>query len=76
MITQAEFEAKSERQRKESFARWLAQPMTRAMLSMIPPTDKDILRTLLEEAFNQGFGIGSAAILVEVVEALMKGPRR
>ena len=48
--------------KKEGFERWMAEPLTRAMLSTIPAGDNpDMLKALLQAAFDTGVGTGSVA---------------
>lgn len=69
-----EMEAKDKSDRKEGFARWMDQPATRMMLSMIPPGDKqEVLETLLQETYNAGFGAGSGKTAGSFLEAILKG---
>lgn len=66
-------EAKTIKQRKDAFARFMDQPATRMMVSMIPAGEKqEVLETLLQETFNYGFNCGSGNAMGEVVEALFK----
>lgn len=74
MITQKEFELKSEAAKKECFRRWMQEPMTRALVSMIPPCEQ--LEIILQAAFEEGFKAGSSTIAVSFIEAIMKAPPR
>lgn len=59
------------------FQEWLAEPMTRMGLSMIPAGEKeDALRLLLRAAFDAGRGMGQGAVMVEMLEALILRDKR
>lgn len=70
MITQKEMEAKSDHAKKEGFRRWMQEPMTRALVSMIPPCEQ--LEIILQAAYESGFQAGSDATAVSFLEAMMK----
>ena len=63
-------EAKAEQARKDGFENWLSSPEVRALVSMIPPGEnKDLLRLVLQSAFNSGFRLGQATTLIELITA-------
>jgi hypothetical protein len=56
----------------EAFNRWLAEPLTRMGLSMVPAGDKDdTLRLLLRSAFDAGVGCGQGGFAVEMLTSMM-----
>lgn len=70
-------EAKSRQRKKEGFSRFMDQPATRMMLSMIPAGEhKEVLETLLQETFNFGFSAGCGDAMGDMLEALFKGMDR
>lgn len=74
MHTAAELEADERIYRKDSFSKWMDQPATRMMLSMIPPSEKqEVLGTLLQETFNAGYNAGAGKTAGTFLEALLKG---
>ena len=73
MTKAAELDRRAEIQKKESFAKWMDEPMVRMGLSMVPMGDhEDALKMLLQSAFIAGFGAGSGSMLASVVEGLLK----
>lgn len=73
----AEMEAKQKADKKEGFARFMDQPATRMMMSMIPASDKpEVLETLLQETFSAGYAAGGGQAMGLVIEALFKGVER
>lgn len=66
-------EARSENKKKDRFAKWLDEPMTRMGLSFIPAGEhQDGLRLLLQSAFDAGFNCGAGDAMSDVVEHLIK----
>lgn len=73
----AEMEAKDKIAKRDGFAKWMDQPATRMMLSMIPPGEKqEVLETLLQETFNAGYQTGSGQMILSVFESMMSKERR
>lgn len=69
----AELEAKEKQDKKDGFAKWMDQPATRMMLSMIPPGEKqEVLGTLLQETYSAGYSNGAGRATVSFVEAIFK----
>lgn len=74
-ITKEQFEAKNDAAKKEAFRRFMQEPLTRALLSTIPPCEH--LEALLEAAFHNGWGSGSVTATIGLLEAVTsKDPRR
>ncbi len=72
--TEIEREQKSARRKREGFARFMDQPATRMMTSMIPASEhREVLDTLLQETFNAGFSCGAGDAMGDIMEALLKG---
>ena len=70
----AEMEAREKAAKRDGFAKWMDQPATRMMLSMIPPSEKqEVLQTLLQETFNAGYQSGSGQMISSVFEAVIDG---
>lgn len=68
-----EMEAKSAARRKSAFDRWMDQPATRMMMSMIPAAEKrEVLETLLQETFNSGFQAGAGETAGSFMEVIFK----
>jgi hypothetical protein len=67
-------ESKSRQRKKDGFARFMDQPATRMLVSMIPAGEKqEVLQTLLQETFNSGFNAGTGDATSDIIEALFKG---
>ena len=65
---------KEQSQKKEAFARFMDQPSTRMMVSMIPPGEKqEVMGTLLQETFNAGWGGGAGNTAGSFLDAILKG---
>lgn len=63
-------------QADKSFARWLAEPMTRMGISMIPAGEhRDTLQLLLRSAFDAGTQCGQGGFAVELLEVMFKDRR-
>lgn len=76
MTTKEDFIVKGERMSKETFQTWLRQPMTRALISVIPPMEnQDMLVALLEAAFTTGFSAGEGHVMIEMISHTMKDKR-
>lgn len=68
-----QFEAKQETNRKIGFDKWLGEPSTRALLSMIPETEnKDLVKLILQSAYDSGFGAGSVNATIDLMSLIMK----
>ena len=68
-----ETEARSKANQKAAFAKWMDQPATRMMMSMIPASDRpEVLETLLQETFGAGFASGSGDTAVSFLETIFK----
>lgn len=73
MMTAAERETKEKAARKAGFAKWMDQPATRMMMSMIPTGEKpEVLETLLQETFNAGFNSGSGDMAGSFLEVMLR----
>lgn len=61
LTTKEDFTAAHKDDEEEGFKSFMATPATRLMMSMVPPTEekREVLETLLREAFNAGHGRGS-----------------
>lgn len=72
-MTRNEAEVQFEADKRLGFDKWMAQPATRLMLSMIPPSEKqEILETLLRETFNAGFTQGCGSTMSAVIGSIIK----
>lgn len=70
----AEIEAKNKAEKRAGFDRFMDQPATRMMISMIPAGEhREVLETLLHEAFNNGYGCGGASTAGSFMDAILKG---
>jgi hypothetical protein len=74
MRTEAEEAATTmrlEHARKDRFAKWLDEPMVKAMVSMIPEgQNPDHVRLVLEQAFRAGYDAGGGAYMLEMVRGI------
>lgn len=70
----AEMEARDKVAKRDGFAKWMDQPATRMMVSMIPASEKqEVLETLLQEAFNAGYQSGGSQMVGSVFKAVFNG---
>lgn len=68
-----ELEIKHEAAKKTGFEKWLGEPSTRALISMIPEIEnKDLVRLILQSAYDSGFGLGSVQATVDLMTLLTK----
>lgn len=54
--------------RKAAFENWLKRTETKFAMSLVPPTDNDALRTLVESAFEAGNAHGMVSILIPLLK--------
>lgn len=73
MITKEQIEAKDATAKKSGFDQFMRQPLTSAVLSIMPPSEH--IEVLLRAAFDHGYMVGSAQGIVHALEAIM-GPRK
>lgn len=72
MMTAQEMERKTAARKKESFERWLNEPMVRMGMSMIPQGEhSDALKMLLQSAFEAGHASGGADIGITMLTAIL-----
>jgi hypothetical protein len=69
MITKEQMEAKDQAAKKVNFDRFMREPLTGAMLSIMPPSEH--LEVLLRAAFESGFNAGNARGMINVFESIM-----
>lgn len=74
MFKEAESKAAIERSKKEGFASFMAQPLSRAMISMLPPSEH--IETILRAAFEAGHSTGSVLTTIELMKLMMPPERR
>ena len=73
MLTREQFEAKSATAKAAAFDRFMQQPTIRVLISMIPRAEhEEVLTTLLQEAFTQGWSCGTGDTLITVLEHALK----
>lgn len=61
-------ESKSNAMKEEGFKRWMDMPETRVLVSLIPPNEHaDLVRTILQAAYNSGFATGQIGTIMEVL---------
>jgi hypothetical protein len=74
MQTKEQFEKQQELAKRDGFAAWMNEPMTRTLVSMIPPGENpELLRMILQAAFDNGFARGAGATAISFISSLM-GP--
>lgn len=61
-----------EQSKKEGFASFMAQPMVRAMISMLPPSEH--LEVILRSAYEAGHSAGAVTTTIELMKIIMRGP--
>lgn len=74
MITKEQLQSRSDSAKREGFRRWMQEPMTRALISMIPPCEQ--LEVLLQAAYEAGFDSGAGETAISFLRDMMKGPPR
>lgn len=74
MTKEQAMEARMEVGKKEGFEKMLLTPTVRLLMSQVPEAGQEVLRVLLQESFNQGFGCGSVQATLGLFEAIMKPP--
>ena len=73
-VKEAQRNAKKEATLQTAYEKWLAEPMTRMGLSMVPAADKDdTLRLLLRSAFDAGAGAGEGSTVGDFMEVILEG---
>jgi hypothetical protein len=70
MMTKEEMMKRTKEAQRSGFNRWMNEPMTRAMISMMPPSEH--LEMLLKAAFECGFGSGSIDTVINIMENMME----
>lgn len=70
MISEQEFTTKQDQSRKDGFNRWMSDPITKALISLIPPCDH--LEVLLQASYEAGFNSGGATTAMQFISAVMK----
>lgn len=68
-----ETEAAQALAKKEGFARFMADPMAKALISTIPPCDH--LEIVLRAAFDSGFSCGSVELIVHLIKKSVESRR-
>lgn len=76
-ITRDQAEQAMKASRKAAFQRFMDQPVTRMMVSMVPPTpnNPELLETLLEATFERGFGVGTAEVSLMLIGRMVEGTK-
>lgn len=64
--------AQIESTNKDSFDSFMAQPMIKLMVAMMPAGPEDLLKTLLHTAFNAGASAG----MLGLIGATIKNPKK
>lgn len=72
-IDEERMQAKIKSSKKEGFRRWLEEPMTKAMISGLLPSEH--LEIILQSAYESGFGYGCVVTTVELLAHVMRPPR-
>lgn len=64
---------RSEASRKEGLNYFMLRPETKLIISLIPPSEhNEVVRTLIESAFNAGFSAGSGVVTAYFLDVAMK----
>lgn len=74
-ITQAidaSLAAKAELEQGRVFEAWLRDPLTKFALSRVPPTEDELMRTLLRSCFDTGANIGRGRGRMEGLSEMLK----
>lgn len=70
MLSAQDIEAKQAVARKAAFHKWMDQPMTKALIGLIPAAENSPLELLLQAAYDAGFGHGAGATAVEFLTVI------
>lgn len=73
MISKEQHEAAIAKNKREGFDSFMKQPMTRAMISMLPPNEN--LEVMLRAAFEHGYGSGCVHTTITLMSMIVKDPR-
>jgi len=68
MLTKEQMKQRTDAAKRDSFNSWMNEPMVRAMISLMPPSEH--LELLLRAAFDAGFGHGSVDAVIGLLEHL------
>lgn len=74
MMTKEQAESRQNADKKEGFRRFMQEPMARALISTLAPSEN--LEVLLEASFNSGFAAGSVSTTISLLEVLMEKDMR
>lgn len=60
-------------EKKIGFEHWFENPMTKALISTLPPMENfDMFKALLTACFECGFDMGKGAAMMDLISAVMK----
>ena len=77
MQTQLERIEEDEREKNESFKKFLADPTTQLLISLIPPSQtEDAVKTVLLAAFSAGYSTGLGCAVKGIIKAMMSKEER
>lgn len=69
----SQFNEIREKNETEHFAKFLEQPMTKLVLSMMPPAEpQELTTTLLKATFKAGMAAGEASCSEDLTQLLLK----
>lgn len=70
------FDAERKASQEKSFSDFMAKPETKLVISMIPASQQpEAMTTILRSAFDAGHSAGIGVMLVEMLTAMLKGPK-
>lgn len=71
---QDEILQKADRDKKLGFSEWMKNPMTKALISTLAPSEH--LEALLQACFEQGYNSGVASIMTDIISQMRMPSRR
>jgi hypothetical protein len=71
-----ELKRRDDAAKRRGFELWMENPMTKALISTLPPIENfDMFRALLQACYQTGYDMGVGTAMSQIVEAMLKGPR-
>lgn len=60
-------------EKKLGFDHWFENPMTKALISTLPPMENfDMFKALLEACFSSAFDMGKGVAMMDLITAVLK----
>lgn len=72
-ITNEQIKDRNKIEKKFGFEHWYENPMTKALISTLPPMENfDMFKALLTACFECGFDMGKGVAMMDVITTVMK----